>query len=191
MNTHLKMINAQALKAALHDGAEIALLDAREEVPYDARHLLMASCVPLSRLELIVDAGVPHRDTRVVWCDDGEGLADHEVDLERLDDAARDVSRRCDDDHRAVQPLPHRDDARSRRLLRDAESRRRLDRLREERDGGLELRRPDADRDADRRREFDHRHDARAQHPRPIPPDRKSTRLNSSHMSESRMPSSA
>ena len=75
MNTHLIMINARVLKAALHDGAEIALLDAREEVPYDARHLLMASCVPLSRLELIVDAGVPHRDTRVVWCDDGEGLA--------------------------------------------------------------------------------------------------------------------
>ena len=43
MNTHLKMINARVLKAALHDGAEIALLDAREEVPYDARHLLMAS----------------------------------------------------------------------------------------------------------------------------------------------------
>jgi rhodanese-related sulfurtransferase len=68
-------ISAQALKTALHDGGEIALLDAREEVPYDARHLLMASCVPLSRLEMIVDAGVPHRGTHVVWCDDGEGLA--------------------------------------------------------------------------------------------------------------------
>lgn len=75
MNTTPKSITAQQLKAALHDGAEIALLDAREEVPYDARHLLMASCVPLGRLELIIDAGVPRRDTRVVWCDDGEGLA--------------------------------------------------------------------------------------------------------------------
>ena len=64
------------LKAHLHDGGEIALLDAREEVPFDARHLLMASCVPLSRLELLVDDLVPRRATRVVWCDDGEGLAE-------------------------------------------------------------------------------------------------------------------
>jgi rhodanese-related sulfurtransferase len=35
----------------------------------------MASCVPLSRLELLVDDLVPRRGARVVWCDDGEGLA--------------------------------------------------------------------------------------------------------------------
>ena len=75
MTMKVKSISATALKTALHDSAEIALLDAREEVPYDARHLLMASCVPLSRLEMIIDGGVPRRDTRVVWCDDGEGLA--------------------------------------------------------------------------------------------------------------------
>lgn len=75
MTSFVNSIIATALKAALHDGAEIAVLDAREEVPYDARHLLMASCVPLSRLELLVDAGVPRRATRVVWVDDGEGLA--------------------------------------------------------------------------------------------------------------------
>jgi len=71
----VKTIDAAGLKKALHDGGEIALLDAREEVPFDARHLLMAACVPLSRVELIVDACVPRRSTRVVWCDDGEGLA--------------------------------------------------------------------------------------------------------------------
>ena len=71
----IRTIDASALKAALHDGGEIALLDAREEVPFDARHLLMAACVPLSRLELLIDACVPRRSTRVVWCDDGEGLA--------------------------------------------------------------------------------------------------------------------
>ena len=75
MSNTVKSINAKALKAALHDGGEIALLDAREEVPFDARHLLMAACVPLSRMELIVDASVPRRTARVVWCDDGEGLA--------------------------------------------------------------------------------------------------------------------
>src|SRR3982751_3511404 len=35
----------------------------------------MASCIPLSRLELMVDDLVPRRGARVVWCDDGEGLA--------------------------------------------------------------------------------------------------------------------
>ena len=69
-------IDARTLKAHLHDGGEIALLDAREEVPFDARHLLMAACVPLSRLEMLVDDMVPRRSTRVVWCDAGEGLAE-------------------------------------------------------------------------------------------------------------------
>src|SRR3954463_16132951 len=75
MTATVRSIDARALKAALHDGAEIALLDAREEVPFDSRHLLMAACVPLSRLELLVDACIPRRSTRVIWCDDGEGLA--------------------------------------------------------------------------------------------------------------------
>ena len=66
----------RAFKHHLHDGGEIALLDAREEVPFDARHLLMAACVPLSRLEMGVDDVVPRRSVRVVWCDDGEGLAE-------------------------------------------------------------------------------------------------------------------
>jgi len=76
MTTPVRTITAKDLKAALHDGGEIALLDAREEVPFDARHLLMAACVPLSRLEMLVDACVPRRSVRVVWCDDGEGLAE-------------------------------------------------------------------------------------------------------------------
>src|SRR6188474_1234762 len=75
MTDSMRKIDAVRLKAALHDGGEIALLDAREEVPFDARHLLMAACVPLSRLELLVDACVPRRSVRVMWCDDGEGLA--------------------------------------------------------------------------------------------------------------------
>jgi rhodanese-related sulfurtransferase len=75
MTGHARTIDSRALKAALHDGGEIALLDAREEVPFDARHLLMAACMPLSRMELLLDACVPRRSARVVWCDDGEGLA--------------------------------------------------------------------------------------------------------------------
>ena len=75
MSDEIRRIGAEALKAQLHDGAEIALLDAREEATFDKRHLLMASCVPLSRMEMIVDDLVPRRSARVVWCDDGEGLA--------------------------------------------------------------------------------------------------------------------
>jgi len=71
----IKRIDARALKAQLHDGGELALLDAREELLFGRRHLLMASCVPLSRLELMVDDLVPRRGARVVWCDNGEGLA--------------------------------------------------------------------------------------------------------------------
>ena len=68
-------IGAETLKVWLHDGGELALLDAREEVPFDRRHLLMAACVPASRLEMIVGDTVPRPSARVVWCDDGEGLA--------------------------------------------------------------------------------------------------------------------
>ena len=71
----IKSISARELKAALHDGGEIALLDAREEAAFGARHHLMATCVPLSRLELMLDDLVPRRAARVVWCDDGEGVA--------------------------------------------------------------------------------------------------------------------
>ena len=76
MSGSIKRIDARALKAALHDGGEIALLDAREELTFGERHILMAACVPLGRLELLVDDMVPRRPARVVWCDDGEGLGE-------------------------------------------------------------------------------------------------------------------
>ena len=75
MNSGIKRIPAQALKAQLHDGGEIAVLDAREEGVFFHRHLLMASCAPLSRLELLIDDLVPRRGARVVWCDDGDRSA--------------------------------------------------------------------------------------------------------------------
>lgn len=75
MTDRIRRLGAEALKAQFHDGQEIALLDAREEATFDKRHLFMASCVPLSRMEMIVNDLIPRRNTRVVWCDDGEGLA--------------------------------------------------------------------------------------------------------------------
>src|SRR5260221_5499550 len=71
----IKGITGRELKQRLHDSDEIALLDAREEGVFARRHLLMASCVPLSRLELLIDDLVARRTARVVWCDDGDGLA--------------------------------------------------------------------------------------------------------------------
>ena len=75
MADNIGHVDAHQLKAQLHDGGEIALLDAREEGIFHARHLLLASCVPLSRLELVIDDLVPRRGARVVWCDDGDGSA--------------------------------------------------------------------------------------------------------------------
>ncbi len=52
MTSSIKRIGAAALKAALHDGAEIAVRDAREELVCGERHILMASCLPLGRVEV-------------------------------------------------------------------------------------------------------------------------------------------
>src|SRR5215467_2716632 len=76
MSGSIKRIDARALKAALHDGLEIALLDAREELTFGERHILMASCMPLGRIEVLANDMVPRRQTRVVWCDDGGGLGE-------------------------------------------------------------------------------------------------------------------
>jgi rhodanese-related sulfurtransferase len=57
------------------DGGELALVDVREELIFSQRHLLLARSVPLSRLELKFAQLVPRRSTRIVLCDDGDGLA--------------------------------------------------------------------------------------------------------------------
>ena len=75
MADNIGHVDPRQLKEQLHDGGEIALLDAREEGVFHARHLLLASCVPLSRLELLIEDLVPRRGVRVVWCDDGDGSA--------------------------------------------------------------------------------------------------------------------
>lgn len=76
MSPSIKQVNAQDLKMMLHDGDEIALLDAREELVFSERHILMASCLPVGRIEIMADDMVPRRSARIVCCDDGEGLAE-------------------------------------------------------------------------------------------------------------------
>ena len=70
------VIQATELRRMLDDGAELALLDVREEGVF-ARdgHILLASNVPLSHLEMRVVALLPRKSVRIVVCDGGEGLA--------------------------------------------------------------------------------------------------------------------
>jgi rhodanese-related sulfurtransferase len=63
------------LRSRYQAGGEIAIVDAREEGSFHDRHLLMASCLPLSRLELIAPGLLPRRAAPIVVCDNREGLA--------------------------------------------------------------------------------------------------------------------
>lgn len=76
----MKTVSPRRLKSMLHDGREIALLDAREAGQFGESHLLFATPLPYSRLELDVGALVPRKSTRVVVCDDGAaGVAERAV----------------------------------------------------------------------------------------------------------------
>src|SRR5689334_1563118 len=67
----MKTVSPAQLNAMLHDGGEIALLDVREAGQFGESHLLFATPLPYSRLELDAGALVPRKSTRVVVCDDG------------------------------------------------------------------------------------------------------------------------
>lgn len=66
-----------AVRQALLDRAEIALIDVREEDPFAQQHPLWAANFPLSRIELDAWTRIPRRDTRIVvyGTHDGEDLA--------------------------------------------------------------------------------------------------------------------
>jgi len=67
----------QAVRQALLDRSEIALIDVREEDPYAQQHPLWAANFPLSKLELEAWTRIPRRDTPIVVYGehDGEDLA--------------------------------------------------------------------------------------------------------------------
>ncbi|MGH6996055.1 MAG: rhodanese-like domain-containing protein, partial [Stellaceae bacterium] len=67
--------------AMLGDGAELALIDLREELIFSRNHLLWARNVPLSRLELRFAALVPRKATRTVLCDDDDGLTQRAAEI--------------------------------------------------------------------------------------------------------------
>ncbi len=68
-------VTARELRGMIADGGELALIDVREELIFSQSHLLLARSVPLSRFELKFVSLVPRRGTRIVLCDDGDGLA--------------------------------------------------------------------------------------------------------------------
>ncbi len=71
-----RSIAPATLQRALHDGNEIALLDVREDGQFGEEHLLFATPLPYSRLELGIVALVPRKSARIVLCDDGRsGIA--------------------------------------------------------------------------------------------------------------------
>jgi rhodanese-related sulfurtransferase len=69
-------LSPRGLKSMLADGEELALIDLREELIFSQRHLLSARCVPLSRIELEFARLVPRRGTRIVLCDESDGLVE-------------------------------------------------------------------------------------------------------------------
>ncbi len=69
------MISPAELKARLAAGAELAILDVREEGAHSQGHPFYAAPVPLGRLELMVLDMVPRKATPVVLVDDGGDLS--------------------------------------------------------------------------------------------------------------------
>jgi rhodanese-related sulfurtransferase len=67
-----RFMTPASLQSALHDGHEIALLDVREDGEFGEDHLLFATPLPYSRLELGIAALVPRQSARIVLCDDGQ-----------------------------------------------------------------------------------------------------------------------
>jgi rhodanese-related sulfurtransferase len=66
-----KRVSPRELKAMLRDGAELALLDVREAGQFGESHLLFATPLAYSRLELDIGSLVPRKSARIVLCDDG------------------------------------------------------------------------------------------------------------------------
>ena len=70
-----QQIDPAILRDIVTDGGEFALLDVRERGHFAAGHLFLAVNTPLSNFELVMRARVPRLSTRVIVCDDNEGLA--------------------------------------------------------------------------------------------------------------------
>ncbi len=77
----MRAIGPADLRQWITDGAELAILDAREEGEFGSGHLFWAVPCPLSRAELAISALLPRIGTRIVCVDDGRGLAERLAQL--------------------------------------------------------------------------------------------------------------
>ncbi len=75
LDSTYSLVSATELGAMLEDGNEIALLDVREVGDFSRGHLWLANYLPLSGLELNIRRFVPRAQTRVVLCDQNDGIA--------------------------------------------------------------------------------------------------------------------
>lgn len=71
-----KTITPSDLRRRWREGAEVALIDLREEGPYAEAHPLFALTVPVSEVEVRLPALVPRLGAPIVVYDDGEGYAE-------------------------------------------------------------------------------------------------------------------
>ena len=72
----MRQVCPSHLRDWITDGAELAILDAREEGEFGTGHLFWAAPCPLSQAELRIPALLPSLATRIVCVDDGRGLAE-------------------------------------------------------------------------------------------------------------------
>ena len=66
----IRRISAEELRTRFTGQAEFALIDVREEGVFTRAHLLAASNLPLSRLELLIEEAVPRGQTEIILCDE-------------------------------------------------------------------------------------------------------------------------
>jgi rhodanese-related sulfurtransferase len=77
-------VSPKEVRAMLQDGAEMALIDVREEGVFaEEGHPFFANSVPLSRLELMIGDLAPRKAARIVVLDGGPGALDGEDLAER------------------------------------------------------------------------------------------------------------
>ena len=76
-----KRVRPASLRTMLTDGGEIALIDVRDQGPCERGHPLLAVNIPLSGIELTIRRFVPRLSTRIVLCDEDDGLADRAADV--------------------------------------------------------------------------------------------------------------
>jgi rhodanese-related sulfurtransferase len=72
----MRPVSPSDVRKMLADGQELAIIDLREELIFSRSHMLAARSLPLSRLELRIARLVPRLASRIVLCDDADGLAE-------------------------------------------------------------------------------------------------------------------